>query len=138
MTRRFGRVGSAVSGPAVPQPAARDEGMVTAEFAVALPAFVVVVLLAFGGVAVMTAQLRCVDAAEAAARLAARGDPVAVVHAMALRNAPGGSTLSVTTADQLVTATVQAKISLPGLRTLLPGITVRAHVTDPLEPGLPT
>ncbi len=111
--------------------------MVTAEFAVALPAFVVVVLLALGGVAVMTAQLRCVDAAEAAARMAARGDSVALVRSTALGSAPGGSTLSVTTADEVVTATVQANISLPGLAKLLPGITVRAQVSDPLEPGPP-
>jgi Flp pilus assembly protein TadG len=48
-----------------------EAGMVTAEFAVALPAFVLVVLAALCGVALVTAQLRCVDAAAVAARMAA-------------------------------------------------------------------
>jgi Flp pilus assembly protein TadG len=107
--------------------------MVTAEFAVALPAFVLIVLAALSGVAVMTAQLRCADAADIAARMAARGDGAAVVRSVVLPDVPGGAALNLTSTATLVTATVQARLSVPGLSRFLPGVVVRAHVTDALE-----
>jgi hypothetical protein len=110
--------------------------MVTAEFAVALPAFVLVVLAALSGVAVMTAQLRCVDAADVAARMIARGDSSALVHQTALGGAPGGAELTVVTAGSLVTATVRARLSPPGLARFLPGVEVQADVTDVVEPAV--
>ncbi|HEX3823720.1 MAG TPA: TadE family type IV pilus minor pilin [Mycobacteriales bacterium] len=108
--------------------------MVTAEFAVALPAFVLVVLAALTGVAVMTAQLRCEDAAAAAARMAARGDGAAFVQSTALRGAPGDATVGVTTTSSLVMATVRARISPLGLTRFLPGVTVTATVVEAREP----
>jgi hypothetical protein len=111
--------------------------MVTAEFAVALPAFVLVVLAALSGVAVVTSQLRCVDAADIAARMAARGDTSSLVRKAALGGAPNGAELMVVTSGDLVTATVRARLSPPGLEKLLPGITVQAHVTDVVEPAAP-
>jgi Flp pilus assembly protein TadG len=110
--------------------------MVTAEFAVALPAFVLVVLAALSGVAVMTAQLRCADAAAIAARMAARGDSTGVVQAAALTGAPGSAHLDLTSTATLVTATVQARLSLPGLSRFLPGVVVNAHVTEAVEPSV--
>jgi Flp pilus assembly protein TadG len=115
-----------------------DAGMVTAEFAVALPAFVLVVLAALSGVAVMTAQLRCADAADVAARMAARGSASSLVRAAALSGAPGGAQLIVATTSTLVTATVQARLSPPGLARFLPSVTVQAHVTDVREPPPPS
>jgi Flp pilus assembly protein TadG len=109
--------------------------MVTAEFAVALPALVLVVLAALGGITVVTAQLRCVDAADVAARMAARGETLPAVRAVALPGAPAGADVTVVTAGDMVTATVQARVSAPGLSRLLPGIVVRAKVTDVVEPG---
>jgi Flp pilus assembly protein TadG len=108
--------------------------MVTAEFAVALPAFVLVVVAALSGVAVMTAQLRCEDAADVAARMAARGDTSALVRATALSGTPGSARLDVVTTATLVTATVSARISPLGLAHFLPGVTVRAKVVEALEP----
>jgi hypothetical protein len=111
-----------------------DRGMVTAEFAVALPAFVLVVAAAICGVGAMTAQLRCVDAADIAARMAARGDDASVVRAVALGAAPGGAELTLRSSATEVTATVRARLSPPGLATLFGGIVVSAHVVDALEP----
>jgi hypothetical protein len=111
-----------------------DAGMVTAEFAVALPAFVLTVVAALCGVAVMTAQLRCADAADIAARMAARGDASSLVRTTALSGAPGSAALSVVTTATLVTATVRAHLAPPGLARFLPGVTVEAHVTDVREP----
>jgi hypothetical protein len=111
--------------------------MVTAEFAVALPAFIIVVVAALAAIAVVTAQLRCVDAAATAARMAARGDAVIGIRATALSGAPGGAQLSVLTGNDTVTAVVEATIALPGiLLGFLPGIAVHSRVVEAREPGL--
>lgn len=52
-----------------------DRGAVVAEFAVALPAIVLVVLLGAAALATASRQVRIEDAAADAARLAARGEP---------------------------------------------------------------
>jgi hypothetical protein len=109
--------------------------MVTAEFAVALPAFVVVVIAALCGVAVVVAQLRCADAADVAARMAARGDGAAAVQATARSAAPGGARLSMTSTATTVTATERVRLSMPGLSSLLPSITLHASVVEAREPG---
>jgi Flp pilus assembly protein TadG len=109
--------------------------MVTAEFAVALPAFVLVVAAALGGVATVTAQLRCTDAAATAARLAARGEATSLVRSTALAAAPGGSSLAVSSTATTVTATVRASISVPGLGRVLPAIAVRATAVAAREPA---
>jgi Flp pilus assembly protein TadG len=109
--------------------------MVTAEFAMALPAFVIVVVAAVAGVAVVTAQLRCADAAAAAARLAARGESAAVIRTTALAGAPSGSQVSIVTTGDTVTATVRARIEPPGPLSFLPGVTLQAHVVDAREPS---
>jgi Flp pilus assembly protein TadG len=108
--------------------------MVTAEFAVALPAFVLVVVAALCGVAVMTAQLRCADAADVAARMAARGDSAAAVQAAAMNAAPGSAELALSATATLVTATVRARLSPPGLSRFMPGVVVQAHVVEAREP----
>lgn len=141
MTQRSDRARSLTAGPVAPPRRPRagggDSGMVTAEFAVALPAFVLVVLAALSGVAVMTAQLRCADAADIAARMSARGDTTVVVQAAALTGAPGSAHLELSSTATLVTATVQARLSLPGLSRFLPGVVVHAHVTEEIEPSGP-
>jgi Flp pilus assembly protein TadG len=108
--------------------------MVTAEFAVALPAFVVVVLAAVCGVAVVTAQLRCADAAAVAARMAARGDRPALVQTVTAATAPRGAELSIAQSAGLVTVSVRARLRLPLLGSLLPAVNVGAHVVEPREP----
>jgi Flp pilus assembly protein TadG len=111
--------------------------MVTAEFAVALPAFVIVVMAALAGVAVVMAQLRCVDAAAVAARMAARGDPPTQVRTTSLSGAPAGARLDLTGSSDFVTATVRATVSAPGVLGFLPGITLQAHVVQAREPAAP-
>lgn len=67
----------------------RDRGSVTAEFAIAMPAVLLVLALSLTGIQVAGQQLRLQDAAAAAARLTARqgGDGVALVA----RLVPGAS-----------------------------------------------
>lgn len=57
-----------------------DAGSVTAEFAAALPAAVVVLALCLGGIQTVGQQVRLMDAAADAARLLARGDPPATAR----------------------------------------------------------
>jgi Flp pilus assembly protein TadG len=112
-----------------------DAGMVTAEFAVALPALVLAAATAIGGVVAMTDELRCADASATAARLAARGEPTAVVRSVALRAAPRGASLVISTSGGVVTATVTDRIGGPGVLGRLPALTVRQHSVAALEPG---
>jgi hypothetical protein len=82
-------------------------GMVTAELAVTtLAAFAVLTMMCWGIYLVVT-QLRCVDAAAAVARQAARGDATAVGKAKAA--APSGATISIDKRPSLVTVTVRVK-----------------------------
>src|SRR6266567_850350 len=53
----------------------RDDGMVTAELATALPVLVLLALVAVMIVGLAQARVRCADAAREAARAIARGDP---------------------------------------------------------------
>ena len=81
--------------------------MVTAELAVAtMTAFAVLTMMCWG-ISVVVTQLRCVDAAAAVARQAARGDDVAVTKARA--GAPSGATVMIDKRPNLVTVTVKVK-----------------------------
>lgn len=53
----------------------RDRGSVSAEFAVAVPAVIVLIALAIGALSAGSVKVRLQDAAADAARLAARGEP---------------------------------------------------------------
>ena len=59
---------------------ARDEGAVTAEFAVALPAVIAVLALCLSAAAVGIAQSRLEESSRVAARAFARGDNLAAVQ----------------------------------------------------------
>lgn len=110
----------------------RDEGMVTAEFAVVTMAIVIVTAIVISAVAVTVGEVRVQEAARAGARAAARGDPEAAIVAAALRSAPG-SRVSVSRSDSAVVVKVAGRIQLlPGLS--LPGIAVRATSVADREP----
>jgi Flp pilus assembly protein TadG len=116
-------------------PGSADDGMVTAEFAVALPSLVLVVAAAIGGVVAVTDELRCVDAAATAARLAARGDSLTAVRATALHQAPDGAVLQLTSTPTTVTATVVVRIGGPGWFGRLPSMTIRQRSVAARETG---
>ena len=79
----------------------------------ALPAVVVVAAVLVGVGQVAVAQLRCVDAARAAVRLAARGEAVGVVAARAASIAPAGATVSSGAAGAEAVVEVRAFVGLP-------------------------
>ncbi|MFD9125517.1 TadE family type IV pilus minor pilin [Kitasatospora sp. NPDC059571] len=86
--------------------------MVTAETAVALPAMVLLAALLIWGLVAASAQIRCVDAARAGARAAARGDADAADVARAA--APPGATVEVVQEAESVRVTVEAPCPGPG------------------------
>lgn len=111
-----------------------DAGMVTAETAVVLPVLVFVLAAALAAVSVVTAQMRCTDAAREGARAAARGESSAAVQEIAASSAPDASTVSVDRDGETVTVRVSAAVPLfPGLG---PSITVSDSATAALEPGM--
>lgn len=107
-----------------------DDGYATAEAAVTLPALVVVLGLAVGAVVTLDGQLRCVDAARAAARVAARGDSDAAVVRAGAEVAPAGAAVQVRHRDQDVEVTVT--VTLRAGRWL-PGIPLRASAVAEAE-----
>jgi TadE-like protein len=105
-----------------------DGGGVTVEAAFAIAALVVVLIVCVSGLTAVSLQIRCIDAAREAARLAARGDDGAASSA-ARGIAPEGSAVQLRRDGELVVATVTA--SSP----LLPGITITAEAVAAAEPG---
>ncbi len=115
-----------------------DRGMVTAETAVVLPVLVIVLAVAVWLVGCLSAQLRCVDSARAAARLAARGEAVGVVEAAGRVGAPAGARVVVGADADQVTVVVSTEVRpFGGLVGLLPGLTVEGRAAALREESLP-
>lgn len=68
-----------------------EEGVITAEFAVALPAVTVVLALCLGAASTGVAQLKVEESARTAARAAARGDSEAQIRSAVSRIDPAQS-----------------------------------------------
>jgi len=82
-----------------------DRGSAVAEFAVAMPAVMLVLAALLGGVEVVGLQLRATDAAADAARSWGRGDSAGVVAGRLARQMPGAG-LTRSGSGDLVCATV--------------------------------
>ncbi|MFC5265233.1 TadE family type IV pilus minor pilin [Kribbella qitaiheensis] len=113
-----------------------DRGTVTAEVAILLPVLVGVMILGLSMVGVVTANIRCIDAARDAARATARGEPLASAQHLGQRAAPPDSTITITQQDAEVQVLVTSKphLSLPVVGGLLE-VPVRAEATVQTEPG---
>jgi len=92
-----------------------DRGSAAAEFAVAVPAVMLVLTLGIGGLAAASAQVRLQDAAADAARLASRGEDPARALA-ALSSAVSGASGTIGEEGDLVCVTASAPAPLPGIR----------------------
>lgn len=109
----------------------RERGMATAELALVFPAVVLVLALCLSGLGLAIDQVRCVDAARVAARVASRGEPVAEVAEQARRGAPQDSRVTVARVGDDIRVTVTA----PDRRLRLPGLpAARATASAPVEP----
>jgi hypothetical protein len=107
---------------------ADESGASTVEAAFALAALVSVLVLGLAGISAVCAQVRCIDAAREAARLAARGDaPAATV--VARRIAPAGASVRLRSEGGFVVATVTVRPAL------LPGLALSAEAVSAAEPS---
>ncbi len=122
--------------PTRPDRRRREHGMVTAEAAMVLPVLVALTAALAWVVTLGIAQVRLVDAAREAARLAARGEPSGAVQHAALAEAPTGSQLTVRRAGDLweveVRADVGADLPLVGV---LPPVGLSARAVSVAEPS---
>jgi hypothetical protein len=101
-----------------------DAGAATVEAAIGVATLVTVLVLCLAGITAMSMQLRCIDAAREAARLAARGDERSAAAA-ARGIAPGGATVELRRDGEFVVATVTARANLlPLLRIAATGAAV--------------
>lgn len=82
--------------------------MATAELALAMPALVMVLAVALFAFGVAVDELRCVDAARAGARAAARGETSTEISAVAQQMAPPASHVQVVVGRDTVTVRVTA------------------------------
>lgn len=105
-----------------------DSGASTVEAAFALAALVSVLVLCLAGISAVSAQVRCIDAAREAARLAARGDAPAAT-AVVRRIAPEGATVRLRSDGGMVVARVTAR------PVLLPGLAITAEAVSAAEPS---
>ncbi|MFG1931758.1 TadE family type IV pilus minor pilin [Mycobacterium sp. NPDC048908] len=92
-----------------------------------MASLVVVLVLCAAGLTAVSMQVRCIDAAREAARLAARGDESATVAAQ--RIAPDGAIVRMRRDGELVVATVAAR------SPILPGVSIEAEAVAAAEPG---
>ena len=91
----------------------------------ALPSVVLVALMLVWVVAMVTAQLQCVDAARAGARVVARGESVAASEAAALQAAPDGARVTITVDGEFIRVEVGVDVKpVGGLLGFLPTVTV--------------
>ncbi|MFB6558074.1 TadE family type IV pilus minor pilin [Streptomyces sp. NPDC056400] len=91
-----------------------DRGYVTAEAALVIPALVLFAALLVWALMAAAAQIRCVDAARAGARAAARSEPVEVAEAAAREAAPPGARVDLERTGDLWRVRVAAKAPGPG------------------------
>lgn len=113
----------------------RENGMVSAELAVAFPAVVLALLAVLGGATYGIAASRAQDAARTAARAAARGDPPGQVVTAAHRAAPGAD-VGLSADGRLVTARIVLRVGgpvawmVPGGRVSASAVAVREETDD--------
>lgn len=108
-----------------------DAGMVTAEFATAMPAIVLILVMACSVLGFAIDEIRCLDAARAAARSASRGDSAAQTRLVAQRLAPPEASVTISGGD-----VVRVEVRAPARRIggwLPTGIDPQARAEVPRE-----
>lgn len=111
-----------------------ERGAVAAELALGLPLLLAVTVGLVWLLAAGAAQVRVVDAAREAARVAARGDGLEVARDVGQRIAPEGAEVEVRLAGDEVRVQASARVDGPGgLFDFLPGVTVRSTAVATLE-----
>ena len=120
-----------------------EEGVITAEFAVALPAVTVVLALCLGAASTGVAQLKVEESARTAARAAARGDSEAQIRSAVSRIDPAQSVQISVSPDDVAAAEagrarqVHVRVSrpAPGVIGSATGWVLRADAHARIEGG---
>lgn len=99
------------------------------EAALAIATLAVMLVLCLGGVMAVVLQVRCVDAAREAARLAARADGPTAVSAVAASLVPPGAAMELRRDGGFFIARVS------GRSPVLPGVIIAAEAVAVAEPG---
>ncbi|WP_221586358.1 TadE family type IV pilus minor pilin [Microbacterium sp. G2-8] len=94
-----------------------DRGSASAEFAVALPALILVILLGVGALLASSTHVRLQDAAADAARLAARGEPDRA--ASVIEHAVAGATSSLSDEGDLICVSAAIEVGVGSARVPL-------------------
>ncbi|MGH8971076.1 MAG: TadE family type IV pilus minor pilin [Actinomycetes bacterium] len=95
------------------RPRPGDRGAVTAETAVLVPAFGLLLVIGLWAVSVLVLQLRCVDAARTGARALARGESDTAARAATAEVAPDGARIRIGRFGSLVSVDVEVSSRLP-------------------------
>ncbi len=112
----------------------RDRGYATAEAALVLPVLLIVLALAAWVLVCVNGQLRCVDGARTAARIAARGDSLASAEAAGRAVAPAGALVQIRLHGRQVEVVVTAEVQPFGAAIgVLPPVHVRARTAGERE-----
>ncbi|TDC03779.1 hypothetical protein E1267_25210 [Nonomuraea longispora] len=112
-----------------------SRGSVTAETAAMLPALMVVLAAALWAVQAVGVQLECVDAARAAARAAARGEPLSQVRDRARSATHADARITVSRDVDLTKVQITVEVR-PAWGGSLPAVQVSATATADTEPRL--
>lgn len=91
----------------------KDRGAVTAEFAVALPAVLLLLALLLAGSAAGITQLRLEEAARAGARALARGEDAGAVDGIVRQLAGASASSSIMADGEWLSVTVSGRVSGP-------------------------
>ena len=83
-------------------------GAVTAEVAIALPVLLTLLFLGVWLIGVVTANIRCIDAARDVARAVARGESPETAQEIGRRTAPANATITISRTDSDIHVTVTA------------------------------
>lgn len=114
---------------------ASDRGAVTVEFALTLPALLLVLALAVGAITAADARLACADAARVGARSLARGESEARAGELAREAAPAGAEIGLGRDGETARVTVTARVRFGRFHVHTVRVSGTAAVL--LEPGLP-
>ena len=115
--------------------ASADDGVVTAEFAVLVPALLAFVLLLASVLAAAAAQVSVANAAREAGRMLSRGEPLPAVNDVVRRSAAGVDAVTFDVqpeGDGMWVDVAGSPRVLPGpMRVLLPPVRARLWVLQP-------
>ena len=100
-----------------------------------LPALMVVLAAALWAVGAVGVQLKCVDAARAGARAAARGEPLDQVRGRVMDAAPPGAAVEVSRGADITRVEVSAQVK-PPWGPVLPSVEVNATAVSATEAGV--